>query len=446
MKKLIIVVFSLFFLFSSSVFSITLWTTETQPGRMEIQEELIKRFTAKTGIDVTLVPQEEDELIQKSSAAFAANSLPDIIFNAACVNFCAWAYDEGILDSDAATEIINSLGLDTYSAKGVLAMSEVEPGVYASVPSGAWPNATYYRKSIYNENGLAKPTNYKNILAGAKALHNPPDKYGAIVPTDVAAGFMNQWMETFSIANGLHPVKSDGSINFDQKKTIEVLETYKALVGMSPEGIHHWKNGRDFYASDIVPLTFWASYLLDDIAGTRDNVPIMVDDDPTSLALAKDTDVIVGMAGPSNPDGGTWVEVHNFAVTVDANTDDAQAFIEYVMNEEYVNWLGMAPEGSFPIRPGPNAGSKIFIEEWGNLPIGVDRKVPINQIYSQEIIESLINGLAVGTRWGASEGQLPLAAKLVNSGLMNRLMMEYINGDRTAEETVNMLNSEASKL
>ena len=40
--------------------------------------------------------------------------------------------------------------------------------------------------------------------------------------------------ETFSIANGLHPVKEDGSINFDKKKTIEVLETYKALVEMSP--------------------------------------------------------------------------------------------------------------------------------------------------------------------------------------------------------------------
>ena len=56
--------------------------------------------------------------------------MPDVIFNAACVNFCAWAYDEGVFDSDAATEIVNSLGVDTYSAKGVLAMSEVEPGVY----------------------------------------------------------------------------------------------------------------------------------------------------------------------------------------------------------------------------------------------------------------------------------------------------------------------------
>ena len=446
MKKILFTFISSILLFSNSVFSMTLWTTETQPGRMQIQEELIARFTAKTGIEVKLVPQEEDELIEKASAAFAANSLPDVIFNAACVNFCAWAYDEGVFDSDAATDIVNSLGIDTYSAKGVLAMSEVEPGVYASVPSGAWPNATYYRMSYYNDNGLAAPTNYANILSGAKALHNPPNRYGAIVPTDVAAGFMNQWMETFSIANGLHPVKEDGSINFDKKKTIEVLETYKALVEMSPEGIHHWKNGRDFYASDVVPLTFWASYLLDDIAGTRDNVPIMVDDNPQSLALAQDTNVIVGMAGPSNPDGGTWVEVHNFGVTVDANTDEAAAFIEYVMNEEYVTWLGMAPEGSFPIRPGPSAGSKIFIDEWGNLPIGVDRKIPINQIYSNEIIESLINGLAVGTRWGAKEGQLPVAAKLVNSGLMNRLMMEYINGDRSAEDTVDMLNSEAAKL
>ena len=112
MKKLIIFISSLFLFFSSSVLSITLWTTETQPGRMAIQEDLIKRFTAKTGIEVKLVPQEEDELIEKSSAAFAANSLPDIIFNAACVNFCAWAYDEGILDSDAATEIVNSLDKD----------------------------------------------------------------------------------------------------------------------------------------------------------------------------------------------------------------------------------------------------------------------------------------------------------------------------------------------
>ena len=446
MKKILFTFISSILLFSNSAFSMTLWTTETQPGRMQIQEELIARFTAKTGIEVKLVPQEEDELIEKASAAFAANSLPDVIFNAACVNFCAWAYDEGVFDSDAATEIVNSLGIDTYSAKGVLAMSEVEPGVYASVPSGAWPNATYYRMSYYNDNGLATPTNYANILAGAKALHNPPNRYGAIVPTDVAAGFMSQWMETFAIANGLHPVKEDGSINFDKKKTIEMLETYKALVEMSPEGIHHWQNGRDFYASDVVPLTFWASYLLDDIAGTRDNVPIMVDDNPQSLALAQDTNVIVGMAGPSNPDGGTWVEVHNFGVTVDANTDEAAAFIEYVMNEEYFTWLGMAPEGSFPIRPGPSAGSKIFIDEWGNLPIGVDRKIPINQIYSNEIIESLINGLAVGTRWGAKEGQLPVAAKLVNSGLMNRLMMEYINGDRSAEDTVDMLNSEAAKL
>ena len=445
-KKLLI--FFIFFnlLFSLSIQAMTLWTTETQPGRMKIQEDLIARFTAKTGIEVKLIPVEEDELIEKSSAAFASNSLPDVIFNAACVNYCAWASDEGLFDSDLATEIVGELGIDTYSAKGVLSMAEIEDGVYASIPSGAWPNATYYRMSLFQEKGLAKPTDYESIINAAKALHNPPDKFGVIVPTDVASGFMNQWMESFSLANGLNPVKADGTINFDKKKTIELLETYKTLVNLSPEGDHHWKNGRDFYASNIVPMTVWASYLLDDIAGLRNNVPIMVDGNPESIALAQDTDVIVGMAGPSNPEGATWVEVHNFGVTVDANPDEAKAFVLYVMNEEYVTWLGMAPEGSFPIRPGPTAGSNVFIEDWGNLLFGVDRKVPINSVYSQEIIEGLINGLSVGTRWGAKEGQLPLAAKLVNSNLLNRLMMEYINGDRSAEETVNLLNSEASKL
>jgi ABC-type glycerol-3-phosphate transport system substrate-binding protein len=67
-KKLLI--FFIFFnlLFSLSIQAMTLWTTETQPGRMKIQEDLISRFTAKTGIEVKLIPVEEDELIEKSSA------------------------------------------------------------------------------------------------------------------------------------------------------------------------------------------------------------------------------------------------------------------------------------------------------------------------------------------------------------------------------------------
>ena len=88
----------------------------------------------------------------------------------------------------------------------------------------------------------------------------------------------------------------------------------------------------------------------------------------------------------------------------------------------------------------------LSIDDVGDNPLEFFRRWFEDADNSNEIIESLINGLAVGTRWGAKEGQLPVAAKLVNSGLMNRLMMEYINGDRSAEDTVDMLNSEAAKL
>ena len=78
-------------LFSNAAFSMTLWTTETQPGRMQIQEELIARFTAKTGIEVKLVPQEEEEHVlspwglktfdAEGNSRLAKERLPKILIN-----------------------------------------------------------------------------------------------------------------------------------------------------------------------------------------------------------------------------------------------------------------------------------------------------------------------------------------------------------------------------
>jgi|GEM_PF-3699718 len=59
---------------------ITFWTTENQPKRMTIQNELAKRFTAATHIEVEIVPIEESELAIRVMAAAAADALPDIIF------------------------------------------------------------------------------------------------------------------------------------------------------------------------------------------------------------------------------------------------------------------------------------------------------------------------------------------------------------------------------
>ena len=87
-----------------------------------------------------------------------------------------------------------------------------------------------------------------------------------------------------------------------------------------------------------------------------------------------------------------------------------------------------------------------FVEEWAKLPVGVDRKAPLNELYAPEMIEEIVGGLDVAQRWGVKEGQLTLASKIINSQVINRLVREYIDDERDAAATVAALNDELSKI
>lgn len=422
--------------------TISFWTMESQPKRMEIQQAVADAFEAETGHTVTIVPVEENELGPRATAAYAAGDLPDVIYMP-LGQALPWA-EEGILDIDVNDDIVNDLGRETFSA-GVLAMTESD-GIATSVPFSAWPYITIYRKSRFEELGLAKPTSYDAVVAAAEALHTPPDVYGFAVATKVDEGFMSQTLEQLFLANGVQPVKEDGSVDFDRKATIEVLEFYKALKDMSPEGELYWKQTREAYFSGSTEFTFWSPFILDELAGLRDDAPVVINDDPTTRALSDDTEVLTGLAGPSNPDGATWVELTVLGVTTDANTDVASEFVEFAMSEGYMDLLTMAPEGLFPVRNGSEVGKTDYVDGWAELDVGVDRRVPLGELYPPETIAAMVDGLKMGTRWGATQGQLALASKIINSGLVNRLVREYADGVRSADETVDLLNKEASAI
>jgi len=44
------------------------------------------------------------------------------------------------------------------------------------------------------------------------------------------------------------------------------------------------------------------------------------------------------------------------------------------------------------------------------------------------------------------EGQLSVASKIVNSQIINRLVREYVDGERDAAATVKLMNDELSKI
>ncbi|MGF1476452.1 MAG: ABC transporter substrate-binding protein [Geminicoccaceae bacterium] len=422
--------------------AIRFWTTEEQPERLALQQELAAEFNAETGHEVEVIPVSETELGTRATAAFAANDLPDIIYHT--LQYVLPWTEAGILDPITNDEIVQDLGVDTF-APGALEMATTDDLV-AAVPVDGWTQMIVYRKDLFDEAGLEAPDSYTDILAAIDALHNPPDMFGFVAATKVDENFMSQVLEHVFLANGVSPVGKDGFAPLDEAATTEVLEFYKAIAEASPPGELFWEQSRELYFAGKTAMIIWSPFILDELAGLRDSNPPTITDDPTSTELASKTDVVTTFAGPSNPEGAAWADIRYFGVTADANLDVAAEFVRHSMDRGYTKTLSIAPEGKFPVRRGTADEPTKFVDAWAELPVGVDRKAPLSDLYPAETVERITAGLETADRWGVEDGQLSLASKMVNSQVINRIVRRYIDDELDAAGAVAALNDELAAI
>jgi len=272
------------------------WTIEEQPERLAKQEQLAADFSAKTGHTVEVIPVTEKDLGTRATAAYAAGDLPDVIYHT--LQYAAPWTDAGILDPDAATDVIEDLGIGTF-ASGGLNMAALPDG-YAAVPVDGWTQMLVYRKDLFDAAGLEAPTSFANVLAAIEKLHNPPEVFGFVAATKVDENFMSQILEHVFLANGVSPVGGEGFAELDTTKTTEVLDFYKAIAKASPPGELYWKQSRELYFAGKAAMIIWSPFILDELAGLRDSAPPTITDDPTSAELASKTGIVTTFAGPSN--------------------------------------------------------------------------------------------------------------------------------------------------
>ena len=422
--------------------NIRFWTTEEQPERLAKQQEMAAAFEKATGNSVEVIPVSENELGTRATAAFAAGDLPDVIYHTLQYAL-PWA-EAGILDTEAATEVIDNPGRDTFAA-GPLAMAAYD-GDIASVPVDGWTQMVVYRADLFAEKGLAPPNTFANVEAALAALHNPPEMYGFVAATKVDENFMSQVLEHVFLANGVSPVGADGAQELDVQATTEVLDFYKAIAKASPPGELFWKQSRELYFAGQAAMIIWSPFILDELAGLRDSAAPTINDDPTTRDLAAATGIVTNFAGPSNPDGAAWGDVRYFGITSDADTEAAQAFVEYSMNDGYMQTLSIAAEGKFPVRTGTADEPGKFSAGWSEIPVGVDRKAPLKDLYSAEMLDEIVGGLKVAQRWGVAENQLALASKMINSQAINRIVRQYIDDEIDAAAAIAAMNSELAAI
>ncbi|HWD42695.1 MAG TPA: extracellular solute-binding protein [Actinomycetota bacterium] len=109
---------------------------------MKATRVIVDRFQQQTNIKVELAPVGEDQLQSQVTSASAAGSLPDVLAAVSLGTVHALAAD-GITDPEAAGAVIDTLGRQTFSERG-LSLVEAN-GSPVAVPSDGWAQLLVYQ-------------------------------------------------------------------------------------------------------------------------------------------------------------------------------------------------------------------------------------------------------------------------------------------------------------
>ncbi|GAA2386157.1 ABC transporter substrate-binding protein [Nonomuraea africana] len=413
--------------------TITVWTEENLADRMAVQQRIVADFTKKTGIKVNLVGVAEDQFSQIVTSAAAAGKLPDVI-GALPLAAVRELEANDLLDTETPGKIVDQLGRDSFSARALELDSA--SGKLLAVPSDGWAQLILYRKDLFEKAGLEAPDTYERLEAAAKRL-NAGGVAGitlAIAPKD---SFTAQSFEHVALANGCQLVDNGGNVPLDQPPCVTAFDFYSRLAAQySVKGKQDVDSTRATYFSGKAAMTIWSSFILDEMAGLRnDALPSCPACREDKEWLAKNTGVVTALKGPQGAEPAQYGEIVSWAVTRDANAGAAQQFVSFMMNEGYERWIGMAPEGKFPTRKG-------FEAKWRALPAGVDSKKPLSEVYPAEILDALRKSPDTFARWGIPQGQGKLVGATMGELPVPKALSAIVDGSLTPQAAATQAKSD----
>ena len=406
--------------------SLKIWTIEDVADRVAAQKKMAQEFTSKTGTKVEVVAVAEDQFDQLISSAAAADDLPDVIAALPLSQVRSLATNE-LLDTEVSGQIVDELGRDTFAARSLELTRDGDKQL--AVPTDGWAQLLVYRKDLFEAAGLEPPTTYETIEKAAQTLHKG-GVAGITLATTPGDTFTQQSFEYVAEANGCELVGSDKKVTLDSPQCVRAFDLYSSLArNYSVRGNQDVDSTRATYFAGKAAMVIWSSFLLDEMAGLRDDaLPTCPQCKADKAYLAKNSGVVTAIKGPDGPQPSLFGELVSFATTNSAPKDSAKAFLKYMLSDQYVNWLAMAPEGKVPTRQGPTAGDTSYLTAWQGLKAGVDSKAPLSQFYGPEVLKAVQESPETFSRWGLTEGQGALVGATLGPLPVPKALADLIGG------------------
>ncbi|MEU6762447.1 extracellular solute-binding protein [Streptomyces sp. NPDC046853] len=382
---------------------ITVWSQENLTPRVDATEKIIDRFEKKTGIKVDLVGVDEAQMPQLIMSAAASGKLPDVI-GAAPMGQTWQMYSNGLLNTDIPRQIVKKLGRSTFNANALDLTSD--GATRLGVPSDAWLQLLAYRKDQLKQADLPAPDTYQSLLRAAKDL-TTKGRDGISAATDPSDVFTQQSFEGLALANDCQLVDGKRKVDLDSPQCATAFKTYATLADQyGPPGTQTVDSTRATYFAGKSSMVIWSSFLLDELAGLRkDALPSCAECRGDRKFLADNTGITTALGGPAGKKPAQFGEITSWVTTKTAESDASRQFIEYMMGAGYEDWFGMAPEGKIPVRGGTADDPDKYLDAWRSSDIGVDRREPMNQAFSDKLLDQLADGVSNMRRWGISQGE-----------------------------------------
>jgi multiple sugar transport system substrate-binding protein len=278
-------------------------------------------------------------------------------------------------------------------------------GQPVAVPSDSWTQLLVYRKDLFDQAGLAAPTTFEAIRAAATKLEDD-GMAGIVAATKAGDSFTQQTFEYFAVANGCQLVDQGGAITLTSKACVDTFQFYVDLIRTAsvPDG-QDATSTRAAYLAGKAAMIIWSSFLLDELAGlSNDARPTCPQCHSDPSFLSDHSGIVTAITGPDGSQPSQFGELTCFAITKDADKD-AATLVEFLMNDGYLDWLALAPEGKVPVRSGTTDQPTKFTNAWTQLQTGVEHSKPLSELYPPGVLKVLATSTDTMNRWGFPQGQ-----------------------------------------
>jgi multiple sugar transport system substrate-binding protein len=424
--------------------NITFWLSEDVAQRVNAIQQIVNRFQQQSGVQVKVVAIAEDQLASQIQTASAAGSLPDVM-GPLSLGFVQNLATDDLADADAANQVVDSLGRDTFSQR---ALSLVESdGKPMGVPSDTWTQLLVYRKDLFQKAGLGKPDTLAKILAAATKLKQQGQN-GIVAATKSGDSFTEQTFEYFALANGCQLVDDQGNIQLTSPQCVGTFSFYNDLIkNGSAKGGQDVDTTRATYFAGKAAMIVWSSFLLDELAGLRnDALPTCPECRSDKRFLSKNSGVVTAVSGSGGGEPTQFGEISNYVIVKDSNVDAAKQFVEFMMSDGYEDWLAVTPEGRFPARSGTKDNPQEYIQAWNKMKVGVDTKAPLSELYPPDVLEALTKSTDTMNRWGFTQGQGKIVGALATEQPIPKALAAMLDGQLTPDAAAKQAQADVEEI